>query len=62
MITEGAEKYLVGASIYTKNAVLEVKNIPCECDNRVLCWRCELLDKIKNTKEIIDGEISKRFL
>lgn len=61
MIVEGTEKRLVNASIYVKNAILEVKNIACECTKDDYCWRCCLLDDLKNHKSCIDEEISKRM-
>ncbi|MBM7836327.1 hypothetical protein [Clostridium sardiniense] len=61
MIIEGTEVKLVNASIYIKKAILEVKNIPCECTNDDYCWRCCLLDDLKNQRSCIDEEISERF-
>lgn len=62
MIIEGTEKRLVNASIYLKNAILELKNIPCECSEDESCWRCDLLSEVKNVRKDIDDEISERFL
>lgn len=62
MIVEGIEERLVNASIYFKNAILELKNIPCECDKGDYCWRCCLLDDTKNLRNSINSEIFERFL
>lgn len=61
MIIEGVEKRLVNTSIYLKNAILEVKNIPCECKAGDYCWRCCLLDDLKNQRSCIDKEIRTRW-
>lgn len=61
MIVEGIEKRLVNASIYLKNAILEVKNITCECKGGDYCWRCCLLDDLKNQRNCIDKEIRNRW-
>lgn len=60
MIVEGTEERLVKASIYLKNAILEVKNIECECTEDY-CWRCCLIDDLKNQRSCINKEINKRL-
>lgn len=60
MIIEGIEKHLVNASIYLKNAILELKNIPCKCteDNVLDCAKCALIDDIKNIRHDVNEEIT----
>lgn len=57
MEVKGAEERLVNASIYIKNAILELKNIKCECNDDDYCTRCMLVDDTKNLKGCIDDEI-----
>jgi len=60
MIIEGNEKHLVNASIYLKNAILELKNIPCKCtkENDLVCTKCALIDDIKNLRYDVNTEIT----
>lgn len=55
----GVEERLINASIYIKNAILELQNIPCRCTNDDYCDRCCLVDDTKNLRERINDEISK---
>lgn len=60
MVIEEADLRLVNAGSYIKRAILEVKNIPCECTNDDYCWRCCLLDDLRNQRSCILEEISGR--
>lgn len=55
----GVEERLLNASIYIKNAILELQNIPCRCTDNDYCDRCRLIDNTKNLRECINEEISK---
>ena len=59
---ERTSERLFNASIYVKNAILELKNIPCECTEDIGCWRCDLIDDTKNIRKSINDEIQERFL
>jgi hypothetical protein len=61
LIIEGAERHLVNACVYLKYAILELKNIPCECNEDESCWRCDLIDEVKSVRKDIHDEISERF-
>ncbi|WP_099192179.1 hypothetical protein [Tepidibacter mesophilus] len=57
-----ARKKRVNASIYLKNAILELKNIPCKCkeeDENVGCNKCLLIEDARNIRADINKEISK---
>jgi hypothetical protein len=59
MVIEGKEKRLVNASIYLKNAILELKAIPCECNKGDYCNRCCLIDDVKNIKSDVEKALQE---
>lgn len=61
MIIGGTEKRLANASIFLKNAYIELMTIPCECSEDEGCWRCDLLHEVKNVRKDINDEIAERF-
>lgn len=61
MKVTGVEERLVNASIYIKNAILELQNIPCECTDSNYCSRCMLIDDTKNLRACINNEITKKL-
>ncbi|WP_155241923.1 hypothetical protein [Clostridium pasteurianum] len=61
MIIEETERHLVMASVNLKHAILELKNIPCKCNEDESCWRCDLLDEVRSVRKDINDEISEKF-
>lgn len=59
MDTTGVEERLLNASVYIKNALLELQNVPCRCTNGNYCNRCYLVDNTKNLRGCINDEIGK---
>ena len=51
------EERLINASIYIKNAMLELKNIHCKCSDTNYCSRCVLLEDTQNLRNLINEEI-----
>lgn len=52
------ERRLLNASMYLKNAILELKAIPCEC-GKEYCDRCCLIDDVTNARKEVDDELHK---
>ncbi len=48
---------LTKASEYLNKAILEVKEIPCDCTEDDYCWRCCLLDDLICQKHDINKSI-----
>lgn len=59
--TKTGEVRLINASIYIKNAILELQNVPCKCMEENVCDRCLLLSDTKNLRNSIDEEIEKMY-
>jgi hypothetical protein len=55
---ESKENRLLNASIYLKNAILELKAIPCECGEEY-CDRCCLVDDVVSVRTDIDDKLNE---
>ena len=55
------EKDWINVSVYLKNAILELRNIPCGCtkENDLICTKCCLMDDIKNIRHDVNKEITR---
>lgn len=54
----GKGQRLLNAGLYLRNAILELKAIPCECGEEY-CDRCCLVDDVTNLQKDIDKKLQK---
>ena len=61
MEIKGEEKYLIIASMHIKNALIEIKKMPCKCTEDDYCERCMLIADTKNLKSCYEDTIRERL-